>query len=85
MISEKTAKMADARRQKLMGGKKAPLVEILLRPSPNNDEWRQQEIQKLEQAKLTECSFKPQTLDYPLAHQGSGDKNMDLYSKVKKR
>ena len=68
-----------------MGGKKAPLVEILLRPSPNNDEWRQQEIQKLEQAKLTECSFKPQTLDYPLAHQGSGDKNMDLYSKVKKR
>jgi len=44
VISEKTAKMADARRQKLMGGKKAPLVEILLRPSPNNDEWRQQEL-----------------------------------------
>jgi hypothetical protein len=39
----------------------------------------------MEQAKLTECSFKPQTLDYPLANQGSGDKNMDLYSKVKKR
>lgn len=77
--------MADARRKKLMGGKEAPLVEILLRPSPNNDEWRQSEIQKMEEAKLTECSFKPQTLDYPIANQGSGDKNMDLYQKIKKR
>jgi hypothetical protein len=31
------------------------------------------------------CTFKPETLDYPLNQEGSGDKNFDLYKKIKKR
>jgi len=35
--------------------------------------------------KEKECSFKPVTNEYDLANPGSGDKNMDLYKKIKKR
>lgn len=68
-----------------MNGKEAPLVEILLRPPKATDEWRQQWLEEKEAENMKECSFKPITNDYPLENTGSGDKNMDLYAKVKKR
>jgi hypothetical protein len=80
-VSEKSAKLAENKRKKLLGDRQgASLVEILLIPKHNEsklDEQRKQQKDK----EVEGCTFTPQTLKYQgsAQQQTSGDRCLDLY------
>lgn len=82
-ISEKTAKYAQQKRQKMMAekGGNVTLVEILLHPASKGKEWQEQQQKIKESKQQEECTFKPQTINYQggANKETSGDKCLDLY------
>lgn len=81
-ISEKTAKLAENKRRKLLGNRgNASLVEILLIPK-NNEAALVQKRKQLEEKEVEGCTFAPKTLNYhsTVQRETHGDKCLDLYA-----
>lgn len=86
-ISEKTAKLAEAKRMKLFGAANlasVSKVEIFLQPKTSQAKIEAKQKAQIER-ELEDCTFSPQTLNYNSLAQKSqlthGDKCKDLYAK----
>ena len=81
MISDKTSKLAENKRKKLLGDREVTnQVEIFLLPKHNEAEL--EERRKLQEERQVEgCTFRPKTLDYHTTaqHESAGNKNETLY------
>lgn len=88
-ISEKTSKLADKKRTKLLGGidvSQVKQVDIFLIPKLNQAKIDAKKKQ-LDEREMKDCTFAPQTLDYkgtaqrPIINNVThGDRCKDLYS-----
>ena len=81
-ISEKTAQLAQKKRQELLGGADVKQVDIFLMPKvdPAKLEAKKKELKDKEQEG---CTFSPVTINYKGSDQKvtHGDRGKDLYSK----